>query len=185
MHFLKNLYKLPAQGYKSRVANQRRKDWSCFHTAADFRRFQIGHGMDSKSQGCLNSIKRYIHISFQEAFLMRCFANSFQSPLLHCMSPHFSLLLCPEPWGCRRLSLPLTWAAELRGTRAFRRECLAPAPFTVSSSSSHFYKVFPEHRKNNSVALKLFWARLCDAMSTKPPLLNAAPSLHRFCCCGE
>lgn len=140
--------------------------------------------MDSKSQGCLNSIKRYIHISFQ-AFLMRCFANSFQSPLLHSMSPHFSLLLCPAPWGCQRLSLPPAWAAGLRGTRAFRRECLAPASFTLSSSYSHFYKVFPEHRKNNSVTLKLFWARLCNAMSTKPPLLNAALNLHCFCCCGE
>lgn len=54
--------------------------------------------MDRKSHGCLNSIKRYIHISFQVAFLMGCFVNClgcFQSPLLHCGSSELSLLLCP------------------------------------------------------------------------------------------
>lgn len=118
-----------------------------YKTEAAFTKLQISggfrHGMERKTQRCLNSIEIYTHISFQEAFLMRCFANSFQSPLLHCTRPHFSPLL---------FSLPLSWG----GTRAVRRESSAPAPLTFLSPCSHFQKVFPEHGKNNSVTPKLF-----------------------------
>lgn len=130
--------------------------------------------MDRKPHGCLNSIKRYIHISFQVAFLMRCFVHSFQSPL------HFSAGAQTSPSSCA-LGLPEAlpspkrgWelrAPRLAGGNARLRHPSLPPRHTDTSK-----RYFLSMGKTMAWHWSCFWHGFVTqgAQSTLTPLLTCA-----------
>lgn len=160
------------------------KDWSCFHKAADFKRFQIGCGTDSMTQVCFNSIKITDSIFLPRSFPHKTFCRFLSGPSYFTVLSPTSPLSCstPCPGAAGHLLFPWPWllnyTVQSGGNVPLQHRLLSP--IYIHTSKRYFLSI----EKRISVTLKLFYGWASTATSRKPSLLNMALKLCSFCCCG-